>query len=225
MRLTTPLLLGGFALAALAPARAQDAPEVQLSAGPVLTATGLGAGGTARVTPRFSASAEVGGLPFGIGLDLGDIEEVDYTVDLTVWSLTLMGHVHPLGGGFALGGGLFLGGYGLDGTGTPEGTVQIGDETYTAEEIGTAFAEFRIGGPAPVLEVGRRGRGVNVGVGVVLPVAVRVDVRFDGPLADDPAFQAALDAELQNIEDAIEESDLIFVDVLPFVRLGYQFGL
>lgn len=211
------LLLCGVLFAVPLLGYAQGGP--QLSAGPTLTGTGIGVGATAQFSPKLSASAELNGMPFGSSIDLGDVEGVRYNVDLSIWSLSVMGHVHPFGGRFALGAGLFFGGYGLKGTGVPEGVVEIGDQTYTAAQLGTAEANFRLGGPAPVFELGRRGRGFNVGLGVILPVNVKADVNFIGPIADDPTFRQELDKEIESIKDEVR-----YVSILPFLRLGYQIG-
>lgn len=220
MRSALYLLLFGLLLAAPRLCQAQGPSHMQFSLGPTLTGTGIGIGGTAKFTPKFSASAEFNTAPFSPSLDLDDVEGVSYAVDLKVRGLSLMGHYHPFGGGFALGAGLLFGGYGLDGTGVPLGSVEIGDETYSAGELGTATAEFRLGGPAPVFELGRRGRGFNVGLGVILPVRASVDVAFTGPVTDDPAFQASLEQELGDIEDEIK-----IISALPFFRIGYQIGI
>lgn len=218
MRTLRPLLLCGALFAVPVLGHAQSG--MQFSAGPTLTSTGIGVGGTARFSPKLSASAEFNTLPFGSGIDLDDVEGIDYKVDLSIWSFSLMGHVHPLGGGFALGAGLFFGGYGLKGTGVPQDyIVEIGDETYTAAEVGTAEAEFRLGGPAPMIEIGRRGRGFNAGLGLILPVNVKADVRFNGPIAEEPMFKEEMDKEIGTIKDAVR-----YVSVLPFLRLGYQIG-
>ncbi|MEM1116987.1 MAG: hypothetical protein AAGJ11_10810 [Bacteroidota bacterium] len=214
-----PVLLLVLAVLVL-PARAQAPGAVEPSVGIALTGTGIGVGGTIQATSTFSVSAEVSAVPFGLGIDLGEIEDLRYETDLQAFSVTVMGHVHPFGGGFALGAGAYIGGYGLDGTAEAEDDVEIGDGTYTPDELGTITADIRLGGPAAVVEIGRRGRGVNVGLGVAVPARPRVELAFSGSAAQDPDFQQDVDREVEDIED-----ELGVVPVLPFLRLGYQFGL
>lgn len=195
--------------------------DPEFSAGPIFSLTGLGIGATAKVVPQFSVSGEFTTAFVSPPIDLGDFEEVDYDVDLSIWSFSLMGHVHPLGGSFAIGAGLYIGGYGLEGTGVANEEITIGDNTYQAAELGEAVAEFRLGGPTPVFEIGRRGKGFNVGIGVIVPINTKVDLTFpDNTVPNQAQFEADLEAEISEVRD-----ELRFIPLLPFFRIGYQFGV
>ncbi|MEL6445655.1 MAG: hypothetical protein AAFQ86_15610 [Bacteroidota bacterium] len=198
--------------------RAQGGGDVQVSVGPVFTLTGLGLSSNVRITSRFSASAEFSVLPFP-GIDV-EIEDLDYDLDPSAFSILLLGHYHPGAGNFAVGGGVMFGGYSLEGVATPTESVEIGDETYAPNEVGRVLGDFSVGGPSVLLEVARRGAGFNVGLGVLIPATASADLTAEGPVADEPEFQADLEQELDEIEDELRR-----VPVLPYFRIGYQFGL
>ena len=196
--------------------------NIEPSLGPTFSLTGLGVGSTAKFTPFFSTSAEFSTALVRPAFNIGEVEDVDYDVELSIWSFTLMGHYHPLGGSFAVGAGLYVGGYGLDGTGVATETITIGDNNYQPAELGEAVAAFRLGGPTPVIEVGRRGQGFNAGIGLVIPINTKVELTFpDNALSPERKAQLEtdLEAEVEDIRDKLR-----FVPGLPFLRIGYQFG-
>lgn len=220
-----PFSYRGFLCVALltSPLLAHAQPDaLEFSVGPTFSLTGLGLGGTAKFIPQFSASAEISTALISPAFDIGEIEEVDYNVELSIWSFTVMGHYHPTGGSFALGAGLYVGGYGLDGTGIATERITIGETTYEAAELGEAAAAFRLGGPTPVIEIGRRGRGFNVGIGAIIPINTKVDLAFPGNTLS-PDREAQLEADLETEISDIRD-DLRFIPGLPFFRIGYQFG-
>lgn len=205
--------------AAFAPTADAQTIGARYSVGPLLTSTGFGVSGSARFSERFSASAEFSLAPTP-DVDIDDIEGLDYSFDLSVRSLVVMGHYHPFGGGFALGLGGFFGGYGLEGSATPTESVFIGDEEYTPQELGTVTGDFSVGGPGLMLEIGRRGTGFNIGLGLVVPASTSAALSVSGVVGDDPAFRENAEAEVEDIEDT-----LAVVPVLPYLRIGYLIGL
>ncbi|MEM8601210.1 MAG: hypothetical protein AAGF99_14920 [Bacteroidota bacterium] len=209
------LLVGVFA----APnGRAQDRTDLQVSVGPIFTLTGIGLSSNVRITPQFSASAEFSVLPFP-SVEV-EIEDLEYDLDPGAYSILLLGHYHPGAGNFAIGAGVMFGGYGLEGVATPSEPVEVGGTTYQPEELGEVTGDFALGGPSVLLEVARRGTGFNVSLGVLIPASSRAEWTVTGMAADDPDFQEDVDLELEEIEDELQR-----LPVLPYFRIGYQFGL
>ncbi len=187
------------------------------SLGPQLSTLGVGLSGSYRLSRLLSVSAEANLLPT---LSASyDVDGIDYDADAQVRGSLLLVNLHPFGGTFSVGGGLFFGGYELDATATPAEPVEIGGDTYQPEEIGTLDGVFSARGPIPVVMLGWRGRGFNFGVGVTTGYAAKVELTASGPYASRPEVQESLEEERQDIEDQIRE-----VPVLPYLRLGWQFG-
>lgn len=203
------------AACAVPAAAAQESP---FSAGPQMTTLGVGAGASYFVTPRVSVSAEANFLPKSDVTT--EIDGLEYASDVYVGGGLLLANFHPTGGKFSVGAGLFVGGYRLDGTVTPAGPVEVGDRTYQPEEIGTLVGDFRVNGPVPVLMLGWRGPGFNLGVGVTTGYASRFDLEATGPVADSAEFRENVERERQEIEDAVKG-----VPVIPYLRIGWQFSL
>jgi len=138
-------------------------------------------------------------------------EEVDYdlTADLTGGLFAI--DFHPLGSGLVVSAGAHFGGKAFDLTGTPTGTVEIGDTTYTAAEAGTLTGEADLGGTAPYLGVGWNGAfsggriGLTAMLGALLLEDPTVDLSADGTLASDPTFQAELEEEERRLQDDLDE--------------------
>ena len=208
-----------LALALSAPASAQGLSGTQFSVGPILTTTGIGITGQARFSPTWSASLDLSFLPLP---DIGTTyagEEV--TMDSAVRSAVLMGHYHPTGGGLALGVGAYLGGHRFDFDGTPSSSVDIGDNTYSAAELGTIVGEFAIlEGPALLLQIGNMGERLTTGFGVGFPAGANVTLGATGPIQDDAEFLRDAREEVQNVRDFAEAWPVVI-----YGRVGYLFGL
>lgn len=208
-----PLVL----LAALLIAPSTWSQPARFSIGPQLTTLGVGVSGAYRISPRLSLSAEANLLP--IGSQSAEIDGVDYDADVQVRGALLMANVHPGGGNFSLGAGLLIGGYGLDGTATPTEPVEIGDDTYAPQEVGMLVGTFSVGGPRPTFLLGWRGRGFNFGLGATVGYASSVAFEVTGPAAARQDMRDSVEQQRQEIEDAIKK-----VPVLPYLRIGWQFG-
>ncbi|MEM6785716.1 MAG: hypothetical protein AAF624_18495 [Bacteroidota bacterium] len=82
------------------------------------------------------------------------------------------------------------------------------------------MGDFALGGPSVLLEVARRGTGFNVSLGILIPASSSAAWTVTGVAATDPDFQDDEDQELEEIEDELQREP-----VLPYFRIGYQFGL
>ena len=207
-------LLLPFALLFALMAQAQPA---RFSIGPQLSTLGVGLSGSYRLHRNLSISAEASVLPLGTM----EFEEDDLTYegDGQARGGLILVNLHPGGGNFSIGAGLFVGGYELDGTATPSEPVELGGQTYQPSEVGNVVGEFWARGPVPVFVLGWRGRGFNFGVGVTTGYDAKVDLRVTGPAANRQDVRESVAREQQNIEDELKK-----VPVLPYLRIGWQFG-
>ncbi len=167
----------------------------------------------------FRAGANI--FPFDIGVSTSD---VDYTIALPSPQFTVMADLF-LAGSFRLTGGLLVSSADLTLEGDFTGTVDIGDDTYTAEEVGTLTGAIVTNDVSPYVGIGV-GRVAGSGFGFLLDLGVAfqgtpgVALAADGPIASDPAFQADLEAERQDIED-----DVDIFRYYPVITLGFSIGI
>ena len=121
--------------------------------------------------------------------------------------------------------GLFSNGNELQLTsGAPEGTYNIGGIEFDAADVGTLRSVSSFSSTAPYVGVGYdftvMGKvGLNLDFGVLWQGEPEVSLTADGVLAGDPLFQAALEAERQEIEDDVSD-----YKAWPVVSLGFVFN-
>ncbi len=190
----------------------------RFSIGPEINGLGVGGSASLGMGGFFSLSAEFGFIPIGdITLTEGDI---DYTASPDIAGGVIAVNLHPLRNRFSVGVGLFAGGYAGDVVSESlSGTVEVGGQTYTVEDVGMLTGRFSLKGPGPIVMAGWRGKGFNFGVGLAFLGDPDIDLGATGRLQNDAAFRAELEKERQQIQDDAKLS------MLPFFRLGYQFGL
>ena len=214
-------LLVGVALGVASPATAQSASGV--SAGVTGGTLGIGP----EVGYRFSNAVGVraNATFLGVSRDV-DSDDINYQGDLKLGSGGLMLDVHPFGGGFTLSAGARINKNKVNLSAKPTGDVEVGDETFTSEEVGALSGEVKTNSLAPTLTLGWRGgskRGISFGVeagGMFEGSPTINNLHATGTLASDPEFQANLRREEQEVE-----SDLDNFKVYPIVQLsiGYSF--
>jgi hypothetical protein len=209
-------------MAIAAPAAAQDG-----AAGVMLGVTagtlGIGPEVTWRASPLLGVRANATFLGLGHEIDSSDIT---YDGDLRLKSGGLMLDLHPFRSGFRLSAGARIGDNRVDLLATPSGSVEIGNDTYTVEQIGTVRGHVAANDFAPVATLGWSGgltRGLKLGIegGAMFHGTPRVnDLTVTGPFADNPAVRASLVEEEAEIE-----ADIDGYKVYPVVQLslGYAF--
>ncbi|MFK3890538.1 hypothetical protein [Sphingomonas sp. NPDC079357] len=149
-----------------------------------------------------------------------------YDAKLHLQSYGAMVDVHPFGGAFRLSAGARINGNRVDVGLTPGDDVQIGEEDYTAEEVGRISGRATPKKFAPALSLGwagqnRRGFYFGAELGAVFQGAFRLEqFRSTGTLRNDPAFQAALERERVSLQEDVDK-----VKVWPIVQLalGWRF--
>jgi hypothetical protein len=129
---------------------------------------------------------------------------------------------HPTGGKFAIGGGLMTGGVNADALlsldPNSSATIALGNGEYDASQVGNLVGKFEYGSIQPSFMLGMIGRGFNFALGAALATP-ELTLEATGPLKNNAAFQADLDREIADFDDAAGQ-----VPVYPYLRLGWQFS-
>jgi hypothetical protein len=215
------IAMGVFALALAAPAAAQEAGGI--TAGVTGGTLGIGP----EVAFRFSENLGVRGNVTFLGVNRSvDSDDINYDGDLKLKSGGLMLDVHPFGGGFRVSAGARVNRNRVKLVAKPTDDVEVGDEIYTPEEIGTLSGTVKANKLAPTLTLGWGGGlkpGLKFGIeaGAMFQGSPTVkNLRATGLLASDPDFQASLRDEEAEVEDDIDK-----FKIYPIVQLsiGYRF--
>jgi hypothetical protein len=147
----------------------------------------------------------------------------DFNADLDSRHLLL--DVHPFGGVFRITGGLLDNNSEFRGTGSTVGDYDINGVTYTQQEIGTLRAGFELDDRGTYLGFGwaKSPRGTGFGfsfdVGMIKQDAPHAVLQTEsGTLTGNPALQADLDAEVEQLNRDLED-----FDTYPVVSAGISY--
>lgn len=207
-----------------APALAQNADGgTHVRAAVTAGTLGIGPELGVRFNDHLGVRAGAGFLT-GNGTAESDGEKYDAKVRLK--SFGGMVDVYPFGGAFRLSGGARINRNRADVGLTPSGDVTIGEEDYTATEVGRITGRGNAKKFAPALTLGwagknRRGFYFGAELGAFFQGAFRIErLQSTGTLRDDPAFQAALERERVSLQKDVDK-----VKVWPIVQLalGWRF--
>jgi hypothetical protein len=194
----------------------------ELSVAPKIGTTGLGA-------DLGLAVSDAVVLRGGLGLFPVDWEQEYSGIDWTVQvpgELTLGVDLHPGGGGFRISAGAMIRNSDLTIDGAYEGTVTIGGETYTDEEVGELTGVVENNRVAPFVLIGF-GKHGTTGVGFFVDLGAAwlgdptLTVDADGVVSDQPEFQANLERERAEIEDELD----VWARWYPILSMGVKIGL
>lgn len=186
--------------------------------GPEIGVIGIGA--SAEVDfGSFSASAEAGMVP--VNSVRYEQSGTEYLLDTQTFSGLLLANFKPGGGSFAIGAGLYFGGLNGDGEAQDVGLgYAVGDNLYSASEVGEMQVELEFGGVAPAVMLGVRGSGFNFGLGVAFTGQPEYRMMATGPIRNDPQFLDDVEIELEDVVDVFDK-----IPVMPLLRIGWQFGV
>lgn len=194
--------------------------QISIALGPQISSLGFGVSGEVRVLSAIGISAEYNFTPASTIERQGFGNQLQF--DPTVGGGMLLVMLHPGGGKFALGGGLMQGGIAVDGEAALDpasnSTMDFNGRSYAASDIGTFNANLEYGSFQPAAVLGISGKGFNFLIGAALAKPT-LDAYATGPIGSNATFKADVDAELQDVRD-----DLDKIPVLPYLRLGWQFG-
>ncbi len=213
----TSLLVAGIAAMSALPAAAQFA----------IGAGGGTTGGTleaqVRITDFIGLRANGNYLKFDLDETYDDI---DYTADLDLNSIGAFVDLRPFSNSFLITGGAYLGDKKIDGNAMPNGPVEIGNQTFTPDQIGTLNLAATADDVAPFLGLGFDSTfqgeghwGFKLIAGAMFSGTPEVSLTSTGgTLSDDPNFQAELENERQNLQDDVDD-----FEVYPVLQLGLTY--
>jgi hypothetical protein len=184
----------------------------------------LGVGGEAglELTRQIGLRGGVNFQPWEPTIEL---DEVEFTVQLPSPTYHAMVDLYPMGGGFRLSGGLTWFSSSVEVTARPTEPVEVGDQTYSPQEVGELLGEFETKEMAPYVGLGfgrlggRRGVGFLLDLGVAFHGEPSVSLSATGPLSNQAAFQANLAEEEANINE-----DARKYRVYPVLAIGLAIG-
>lgn len=185
--------------------------------------TGGAVEGQVKVNELFQLRASANYLAFDESIDVDDIS---YDGDVDFSGFGAFVDVHPFGGSFFLTGGAYTGAKEIDLTATSDVTVDIGGVPFTPTEYGRLEGDVSFDDLAPFVGLGFdttfEGSG-NWGFSLVAGAALfgSGDVSLEsvgGTRSNDPIVQAAIDQEIQDIEDEIEDYEL-----WPVLQVGLSY--
>lgn len=183
---------------------------------------GLGAEGSLALTDMLAVRAGAFYQPWEPSFEY---DGIDYTFDLASPSFLGVVDIHPTGGAFRFTGGLVFFGADTEGRASLVGPVEIGNETYTPQDIGTLTGTFATNDMAPYIGLGfgkapgSTGGAFTFDIGVAFQGEPDVDLSATGPLASDLTFQADLARE----ENQIQEDAELF-RYYPVISIGFVIG-
>ncbi len=189
VRMRIPLLLA-IATISLVPglttARA-DGPAIAF--GPQISTLGLG--GEAGLRFNDFVGLHGGGNYFTLDFD-NNVNSTNYAFELDLVSAGGVVDLHPFGGGFRVSGGVRWNGNNASLRATPNGTILIGDTTFTAAQAGSLSGDLDFETFAPLASVGYQGSffadrvQLSFDLGVLFQGDPNVTLNASGTLANDP---------------------------------------
>ena len=212
-----------LAAAALAVAMLLPATVAAQSVGLAGRAGTLGLGGEVNLDLNrwIGVRGGIGSIPVQPSATFG---QVKYTIKPPS-SLSNIGvDVYPGGWNFRLSGGLlFKHDIALDAEPTQE--FEIGNGTYTPDQVGTLTAAFAYNSTAPYASFGFAGRGRGIGLSMDFGAAFMgkpaVALNASGPIFASGAFQGDLREEELTMQDKANK----YMKILPIISLALRFGI
>ena len=221
-------LLGLLALATPAAAQTTRTAAVDLSGGTT------GVSGHAQVALGDRLALRLGYNWLDYAADDEEYDGIVYDGDLEFSGFGGFADIHPFANPFTLTGGVFVGDKSVLLEGTPQGSVELGDQVFAPDEVGVLTGEAAFEDTAAFVGLGWDGSLYGEGrVALIVRGGVMIagepDVTLDASILDDagttlPADQvarlrAALDAEALRIEDEVDD-----YAYWPVVTIGLGIG-
>jgi hypothetical protein len=205
---------------------------------PEISTLGLGGHVVRKITPQINGRAGINLFKLGFNIE-DDSSEVNtnYEVDLNLLNVSTLVDFHPMKkSGFRLTSGLVFNNNNVEGTATTNEEIEIGDQTFTADQVGSVDADIEVTrSVAPYLGIGwgnavaankKLGFWFNLGVmfGGSPDIEVTPNINQNLPEAQREQIEAEVNSEIDKEEKEIED-DLAFMSIYPVGSLGisYQF--
>ncbi len=224
MRKMMTVALAAAAMLHAGAAGAQDADGgTHVRAAITAGTLGIGPELGVRFNDHLGVRAAAGFLDVDVTAESDDEE---YDGKLRLKSFGGMVDVYPFGGAFRLSAGARVNRNRIDMGLTPNGDVTIGDQDYTAAQVGRISGRAAPNTFSPALTLGwagqnRRGFYFGTELGVLFQGSYKLEqFRATGTLRDDPAFRASLEQERRSLQDDVDK-----LKVWPIVQLalGWRF--
>ena len=171
----------------------------------------LGAGAELAKALTTGVNAKVLVNGFAVRHDF-ELDEIDYEVDIDLFSLGLLLDWYPFSKGFYLSGGLFFNGNKLDATAEIQDELEIGNRLYTFEEVGELDGNIDFASLAPYAGLGWRNHlGSNQRWALLFDAGVILQSNSEVKLSPGnqevfslPGFAEDLEREEESLEDKID---------------------
>lgn len=198
-----------------------QAAQAQVAVSGSIGTTGGTIEAQTQITPIIQLRGGFNYLQYGVDDNYDDIE-YDGDLDLTTWGAFV--DLRPFANSFIVTGGAYFGDKALELTSTPTQPVQVGNQTFTPQQIGTLNANADLKDTAPFVGLGwdttfqnsGGGLGFKFIVGAMFTGSPEVTMTSTGgTLSNDSNVRQQLAIEAQNLED-----DLNDYEVYPVVQAG-----
>lgn len=188
-----------------------------------ITAGTLGLGLEASWKPLRYLELRIGANAFDISSD-GDVAGINYDQELSLQSFYGTANIHFTDSPMRVTAGYYSNGNELLLINDQMVDQEIGGVIYPGAGIGTLSSTTTFANGAPYFGIGYdftiKGKiGINVDFGVLWQGDPEVTLTADGALSGDPGFQAALEAERQELEDDLSE-----FKVMPVLQIGFVYN-
>jgi hypothetical protein len=215
----TLLVIVFVALSGLAQGASAQDVGVGLRAGSV----GIGGEGALGIRAKLVIRGGLALTPFDFKSEIDDIE---YTIELPDSWYNIGVDFYPRGS-FRIGGGMLFKSEGPRLTGKPNTSVEIGDEFYTPEELGTLEGKLVSGDKAPYVIIGF-GKHTEAGFGLFVDLGVAFlgdpEIELDA-VGGNFLDQDELRTQLNNEETRLEDQAGQYLSYYPFLSVGVRFGI
>lgn len=182
----------------------------------------LGFGGDLVFGLSDRVNARLGGNRGSVSYE-DNVSDVNYDIDLELQSYSLLLDWHPGGGAFRLTGGGVYNATTLEGLAQPTDEQDIGDHTYTPQQIGTLQAEVDFPDWAGYVGIGF-GNPVKTGRWTAtLDLGVMLHAKPDFTLESDSPYSAMFEEDLEKERQEIQDDYVDKFTLYPVLSLGLAY--
>lgn len=140
-----------------------------------------------------------------------ELDDISYNMTIESATPGIMVDYYPnQGRSFRFTAGAVDNGNSLSASAAPMGSYTIDDTSYTAAQVGSLKSQIAFDGITPYLGMGYQMHAtdrlsIDFDAGMLFGSAPTVTMTADGSLANDPTFQADLEAERKSLEGSLKE--------------------
>jgi len=199
------------------------AAEAQVAVGGSIGTTGVTVEAQAKLLPGLHLR---GGYNYFQYEADDTYDDIAYEGNLDLNTLGAFIDIHPFGNAFMITGGAYFGEKSLNLTGAPTGNVEVGNQTFTPQQVGTLRMQADLEDTAPFIGLGWDNTFENPGIGfkfiagAMFTGSPQVNLTASGgTLSNDTAFLAELAQEEQNLQEDVND-----YEVYPVVQAGLTFS-